>query len=183
MNYEFVKLKNDLERLIEDLNEQEFFDDGQVLVIGCSTSETIGGHIGKSSSDQAAKVIYEQISKLAKEKNLHLLIQGCEHINRALTTERHTMEQLGLEEVSVVPHKHAGGSLSEYTYHHLEVPVVVDSVTADLGIDIGQTLIGMHLKRVAIPVRTSVKTVGEANVTIARTRPKLIGGPRAHYKS
>ena len=178
----FVKLKNDLQALTDDLYETEFFTQGKVLVIGCSTSETIGKHIGKSSSDEAAAVIYKHFSEIAAKENMHLLFQGCEHINRSLTTSKHTMEALKLEEVTVVPHKEAGGSLSELAYKEIAGSVVVESVRADRGIDIGQTLIGMHLKHVAIPVRTSVKTVGEAAVTIATTRPKLVGGPRAHYK-
>lgn len=182
MKNAFVKLKNDLDALTKDLYEAEFFQTGKILVIGCSTSEVVGKHIGKASSADAAKVIYEHFIDIAKKENMHLLFQGCEHINRALTTERKTLEELGLEEVSVVPHKEAGGSLSEYAYKQFENPAVAELVTADRGIDIGQTLIGMHLKHVAIPVRTSVKTVGEANVTIATTRPKLVGGPRAHYK-
>lgn len=177
----FVKLKNDLETLTNELLETEFFTPGKVLVIGCSTSETIGRQIGKNSSDEAAEIIYGHFSKIAAEKNMHLLFQGCEHINRSLTTSRKSMEALNLEEVTVVPHKEAGGSLSERAYKEISDPAVVESVTADRGIDIGQTLIGMHLKHVAIPVRTSVKNVGEAVVTIATTRPKLVGGPRAHY--
>ena len=178
----FVRLRNDLQTLTDDLYETEFFTMGKVLVIGCSTSETIGQRIGKSSSDEAAEVIYKHFSEIANKEKMHLLFQGCEHINRSLTTSRHTMEALNLEEVTVVPHKEAGGSLSELAYKELSDPVVIESVAADRGIDIGQTLIGMHLKHVAIPVRTSVKTVGEAVVTIATTRPKLVGGPRAHYK-
>lgn len=182
MKNAFVKLKSDLEALTKDLYEVNFFETGKTLVIGCSTSEVVGEHIGKGSSRDAAEVIYEHFINIAHTEDMHLLFQGCEHINRALTTESATMADLGLEEVSVVPHKEAGGSLSEYAYQHFENPAVVESVVADRGIDIGQTLIGMHLKHVVIPVRTSVKTVGEANVTIATTRPKLIGGPRAHYK-
>lgn len=178
----FVRLKNDLQRLTDDLYELGFFASGKVLIIGCSTSETVGGHIGKSSSDEAAEVIYRHFTEITNKEKMHLLFQGCEHINRSLTTSRHTMEALNLEEVTVVPHKEAGGSLSELAYKELSDPVVVESVIADCGIDIGQTLMGMHLKPVAIPVRTSVKTVGEAVVTIATTRPKLVGGPRAHYK-
>lgn len=177
----FVKLKTDLDALTEELFQTEFFTEGKVLVIGCSTSETIGHQIGKNSSREAAELIFEHFSKIASDRNMHILFQGCEHINRALTTTRKTMEALSLEEVSVVPHKEAGGSLSEHAYKSFEDPAVVEAVTADRGIDIGQTLIGMHLKHVAIPVRTSVKTVGQAVVTIATTRPKLVGGPRAHY--
>lgn len=178
----FVRLKNDLQKLTDDLYETEFFTPEKVLVIGCSTSETLGKHIGKGSSDEAASVIYGHFSEIADKENMHLLFQGCEHINRSLTTSRHTMEALKLEEVTVVPHKNAGGSLSELAYKEIADPAVVEAVTADRGIDIGQTLIGMHLKHVAVPVRTSVKKVGEAVVTIATTRPKLVGGPRAHYK-
>ena len=182
MKDEFLRLKHDLEQLTSELKENDFFKNKNILVIGCSTSETVGKAIGKGSSEEAAVVIYEHLSNLAKNEDLHLLFQGCEHINRALTTERETLEALQLEEVSVVPHKHAGGSLSEYAYQQLDDPVVVEGVVADCGIDIGQTMIVMHMKKVAVPVRTSVKTVGQAVVTIAGSRPKLIGGPRAHYK-
>lgn len=183
MKDEFQKLKSDLDQLTSELEEVNFFKDKKVLVIGCSTSETVGKAIGKGGSEEAAVIIYEHFSELTKNEGMHLLFQGCEHINRALTTTKETLEALGLQEVSVVPHKHAGGSLSEYAYHHLKDPVVVENVVADCGIDIGQTMIGMHIKEVAVPVRTSVKTVGQAVVTIAGSRPKLIGGPRAHYKS
>lgn len=182
MKDEFAKLKSELDILTQDLYEVNFFKKGKTLVIGCSTSEVVGHQIGKGSSADAAQVIYNHFIDIVNAENMYLLFQGCEHINRALTTERKTMEDLNLEEVTVIPHKDAGGSLSEYAYQQFNDPVVVEHVTADLGIDIGQTLIGMHMKHVAIPVRTSVKKIGEAVVTIATTRPKLIGGPRAHYK-
>jgi uncharacterized protein (TIGR01440 family) len=85
------------------------------------------------------------------------------------------------EEVNVVPQKNAGGSLATFAYNCFSDPVVVEEIKADAGIDIGSTLIGMHIKRVAVPVRLSISKIGEANITCARTRPKFIGGERATY--
>ncbi len=183
MNEEFAKLKNDVETLIGELEAEDFFFKGQKLIIGCSTSEVIGQHIGKNSSMEAAEVIYDGLKEIRKKHGVHLMFQGCEHINRAVTMERETLEAFGFDEVSVVPHRSAGGSLSEHAYKQLDDAAVAEFVTADAGIDIGQTLIGMHLKHVAVPFRTDTKMVGQAVVTMARTRPKLVGGPRAKYNN
>lgn len=183
MKKEFEKLKSDLETLIGELEEEEFFFENQRLIIGCSTSEVIGEHIGKSSSLEAAEVIFNCFKEIQGKYHIHLMFQGCEHINRAVTMERETLDTFGYGEVSVVPHRSAGGSLSEYAYQQMNNAAVAEFVSADAGIDIGQTLIGMHLKHVAVPVRTDTKMIGQANVTIAKTRPKLIGGPRAKYNN
>lgn len=182
MNEELTKLKDEILELLRELEEQDFFYPGQNLVIGCSTSEVQGEDIGKSSSLDVAEVIFEELKEVSYSHEVNLIFQGCEHINRALTMEGYVAEKLGLPAVAVIPQSSAGGSLSEFAYGHMHEPVVVENVIADAGIDIGQTLIGMHLKEVAVPVRTSARTVGSANVTIARTRPKLIGGPRAKYE-
>lgn len=181
MTEELTRLKDELQALTDGLAEQEFFKEGYELIVGCSTSEIQGKHIGKSSSDEIAEIIFKHFKSVSDEYGIHLIFQGCEHINRALTMEREVALKRGYTEVSVVPHKGAGGSLSGYAYHHLNDAIVVENVSASIGIDIGQTLIGMHLKEVAVPVRTKVRTIGEANVTIASSRPKLIGGKRAHY--
>ncbi len=183
MKKEFEKLKNDLETLIEELEEENFFFENQRLIIGCSTSEVIGEHIGKNSSLEVAEVIFNGFRTVREKYDIHLMFQGCEHINRAVTMDRRTSVQFGFDEVSVVPHRSAGGSLSEYAYQKMADPVVAEFVTADSGIDIGQTMIGMHLKHVAVPLRTNTRLIGEAVVTIAKTRPKLIGGPRAKYNN
>ncbi len=181
MNEEFARLKSDIDTLIENLTDADFFVPGEDIVIGCSTSEVIGHHIGKQSSMDVAELIFEAFSEVAAKFDVNIMFQGCEHINRAVTMEHNVAKKRDYEIVNVVPHRGAGGSLSEYAYKHLKTPAVVEHVSADRGIDIGQTLIGMHVRHVAVPFRTEQKTVGRANVTIAFSRPKLIGGPRAHY--
>lgn len=183
MKPELTRLKDDLTAITDELEVDDFFKRDYQLVIGCSTSEVMGKHIGSDSSAEVAEIIFEHFDALQKKHQFHLIFQGCEHINRALTMSRNTAEKFGYEIVSVVPHRTAGGSLSEYAYKHLEDSVVVESVAADMGIDIGQTLIGMHIKAVVVPRRTKVATIGHANVTIATRRPKLVGGVRAKYNS
>ena len=153
----------------------------QLLVIGCSTSEVIGEKIGTAGTLNVAQELFVPLQQFANKHNLYLAFQGCEHINRALTIERKAAEHYRLDEVSVRPVRTAGGSMSAYAYEHFEEAVVVEHIEAHYGIDIGQTLIGMHLRHVAVPVRTSIRQIGEAFVTTATTRPKLIGGERAQY--
>lgn len=171
-----------LKQLLEELKSQSFFVDGEICVIGCSTSEVLGDKIGTTGSLDIAKDIFEALDEISTETGVSFAYQGCEHINRALTIERKDFDPYQMEEVTVVPDVHAGGSLSTYAYRHLKDPIVVENITANKGIDIGQTLIGMHLKHVAVPVRTSVDKIGEAIVTVATTRPKKIGGERAKYQ-
>ena len=168
--------------LLSEMEQQVEFKSGQLFVVGCSTSEVLGSKIGTAGAMEIAEILYGEFSKFAQRHNLYLAFQGCEHINRALTLEYEAAEKFGYEPVTVIPIKHAGGSMSAYAYTQLQQPVVVEHIRAHAGIDIGQTLIGMHLKEVAIPIRTSVKQIGEAIVTVAKTRPKLIGGPRAKYE-
>lgn len=170
-----------LKLLLNELKEQDFFKPGEICVIGCSTSEVIGERIGSVGSMEVAQEIFDALMEIRKETGVTFAFQGCEHINRAITIEREHFNPLTMEEVTVVPAMHAGGSMSTYAYRHLDNPMVVEHITADCGIDIGQTMIGMHIKHVAVPVRTSVKRVGDAVVTLATSRPKLIGGERAHY--
>ena len=170
-----------LKLLLNELKEQDFFKPGEICVIGCSTSEVIGERIGSVGSMEVAQEIFDAFMEIRKETGVTFVFQGCEHINRAITIEREHFNPLTMEEVTVVPATHAGGSMSTYAYRHLDNPMVVEHITADCGIDIGQTMIGMHIKHVAVPVRTSVKRVGDAVVTLATSRPKLIGGERAHY--
>lgn len=155
---------------------------GQVLVLGASSSEVIGDRIGTHGSPNIAEPILGAILAVCREQGIYLAMQCCEHLNRALVVEEEAMERYGWEEVSVHPVPTAGGSFAASAmklYHH---PVVVEEIRAHAGIDIGSTLIGMHLKRVAVPLRLSVKRIGEATVTAAKTRPKLIGGVRAVYE-
>lgn len=154
---------------------------GDLLVVGCSTSEAAGGVIGKASSPEIAKELFTGIYKAVCEAEIDLAAQCCEHLNRALILEREVAKKRGYEIVNVVPQPKAGGSFATQAYSNLKDAVAVEHIQADLGIDIGDTLIGMHMKEVAIPVRISVKTIGNAHVVCARRRPKFIGGVRAIY--
>lgn len=174
-------LQNQLSQLLNELEQQVQFKPKQLFVIGCSTSEIVGSKIGTAGAMEVAEALYEEFARFAKKHDIYLVFQGCEHINRALTLEYEAAEKYSLEPVTVIPVKHAGGSMSAYAYTQMENPVVVERINAHAGIDIGQTLIGMHLKEVVIPVRTSIRQIGDAIVTAATTRPKLIGGARAIY--
>ena len=154
---------------------------GSLLVIGCSTSEVLGGRIGKESSIEVAESIYNGLKNELDRRGIYLASQCCEHLNRALVIEREVAEKICLEIVNAVPQIHAGGSFPVTVYKNMKAPVLVEKVKADFGLDIGDTLIGMHLKKVAVPVRLSTKTLGKANITCAYTRPKYIGGERAKY--
>ena len=149
---------------------------GQQVVIGCSSSEIVGQKIGKGSTPEAAKAVVDEILPILNERGLYLAAQCCEHLNRALIMERAAAEKFGYEIVCVRPRPKAGGSFATTAFARFEHPVAVTH-----GLDIGNTMIGMHLKHVAVPLRLSVKTIGEAAVNAARTRPKLIGGSRAEY--
>ena len=154
---------------------------GQLLVIGCSSSEILGERIGKGSSMEAARAVYEGIAPVLRERGILLAAQCCEHLNRALILERSTAERYGWDIVNVRPWAHAGGSFATTVWEAMEDPVAVEQIRAHAGMDIGDTLIGMHLRPVAVPVRLSVKKIGQANLVCARTRPKFIGGERARY--
>jgi len=174
-------IKKDLRTALDELYAVSRAEEGSLLVAGCSTSEVIGKKIGTAGSPEVAKAIYETLAAFCAEKKLLLAAQCCEHLNRALVVEKRTMKQFGLERVNAIPHPLAGGAFATAAYAGMAEPVLVDAVAADLGIDIGNTLIGMHLKRVAVPVRVSIKTIGEAPIVLARTRCKFTGGERARY--
>ena len=163
----------------EELIEKAALKAGQILVVGCSTSEVLGSKIGTNSNPDTAKDIFQALHDTAKKYGIYLAIQCCEHLNRAIITERSAVP-FG-EIVNVVPQPKAGGSLATQAYAGLEDPVAVEEIKADAGIDIGFTLIGMHLKKVAVPVRLENNRIGEAMIVAARTRPKFIGGERAVY--
>ena len=167
---------------ILELLEQSKLKPGSLLVIGCSSSEMVGSRIGKGSSEEAAKAAFAGIYPVLKERGINLAVQCCEHLNRALILEREAAEKRGYEMVNVKPQPKAGGWFAVTAWNAFTDPVAVETIRADAGMDIGGTLIGMHLKPVAVPVRTSVKQIGQAIVLFARTRPKYIGGPRAVYQ-
>ena len=152
---------------------------GQILVIGCSTSEVIGDKIGTNSSPETANEIFEGIYEAANKYGIFVAAQCCEHLNRAIIVEADAVPNC--EYVNVVPQPKAGGSFATAAYKTFKNPVALEEIKADAGLDIGSTLIGMHLKKVAVPVRLKNNKIGNATLTAARVRPKFIGGERAHY--
>lgn len=164
-----------------ELTEKAGLKAGDIFVVGCSSSEVGGHRIGSDSSPEVAQAILDGIYPVLKEKGIYLAAQCCEHLNRAIVLEKEAARAYGLAPVNVVPQPKAGGSFATAAYKAFSHPVMVEHVKAAAGIDIGGTLIGMHLREVAVPTRLSVKQIGEANIICARTRPKFIGGERAHY--
>ena len=154
----------------------------QILVLGCSTSEVIGQRIGQGSSLEVAEVLLPPLLDRVQQQGIFLAVQGCEHINRALVVEETCIDHYGLEVVTVFPALHAGGAMTVKAWEKFSSPVMVERIQGHAGIDIGDTFIGMHLRPVAIPIRLHVKELGEAHLTLAYTRPRLIGGPRAVYE-
>ncbi len=154
---------------------------GSIFVIGCSSSEVAGGTIGKNSSEEIGQTIFSTAYEILSERGIFLACQCCEHLNRALVVEEACADKYDLEAVSVVPWLHGGGSFATAAYYKFAHPVVVEHIKASAGIDIGDTLIGMHLKDVAVPVHPYLNHIGAAHVVAAYCRPKLIGGERAHY--
>ena len=168
-------------RAAKELIEAAGLAEGQLLVVGCSTSEVAGAGIGSFSSPQLGEVVFGGICQAAREAGVYLVAQCCEHLNRALILEQEAALKYGYEPVNVVPQPKAGGSFATAAYKAFEQPVAVEHVKANAGMDIGDTLIGMHLKDVAVPVRICTREIGDAHVVCARTRPKFIGGCRAVY--
>ena len=164
----------------EELINTAHLSTGDVLVVGCSSSEIKGERIGNGSDIDAAKAVFDGIMPLLKVRGIFLAAQCCEHLNRAIIIEKKALLP-GTEIVNAVPQLHAGGSFAVTCYENFEEPVAVEHIKADAGLDIGDTLIGMHLKDVAVPVRLKLKEIGHAHLVAARTRPKYIGGERAVY--
>lgn len=176
-------IRAQIKTAVSELVEKAGLTKGQLLVIGCSSSEVLGEKIGSHSSTETADILFEEIHKKCKLEGIRLAAQCCEHLNRALIVEAETAEHFGWQPVNVVPFPKAGGSFATAAYHAFEHPVALEAIRADAGMDIGDTLIGMHLKSVAVPLRLSIRKIGEANLVCARVRPKFIGGERAHYDS
>lgn len=164
---------------ISEIIEKAGLKSKNILVIGCSTSEITGSKIGTNSAPEVAKEVFDAFLAVAKEKGIYLAVQCCEHLNRAIVTERSAVKDC--EPVNVIPMPKAGGSMATVAYSSFDDPVVIEEIKADAGLDIGLTLIGMHLKKVAVPVRLENNRIGNALVVSARTRPKFIGGERAVY--
>ena len=180
-NFDLEDLTQQAEALTKALIEAAGLHAGQLLVIGCSTSEVLGHRIGSYSSAEAGLAIFNGIYHAANAAGVAVAAQCCEHLNRAIIIEETTAASRNLDIVNVIPQPKAGGSFATAAYHSFSHPVAVEEIRADAGIDIGDTLIGMHLKQVAVPLRLSASSLGNARVVCARTRPKYIGGERAHY--
>ena len=176
----YEEIKQQAHDACEELIDVAHLTTGDILVVGCSSSEIKGERIGKGSDIDAAKAVYEGITPLLKVRGIYLAAQCCEHLNRALVVEKKLLSPRA-DIVNAVPKLHAGGSFAVTCYENFEEPVLLEHIKADAGIDIGDTLIGMHLRDVAVPVRLKVREIGEAHVVAARTRPKYIGGERAEY--
>ena len=155
---------------------------GDLFVVGCSSSEVLGGRIGKASSQEAAQAVFKGIYPILRERRIYLAAQCCEHLNRALIIEGACAQRYGYEPVCVVPQPHAGGSFAVQAWRAFERPTAVERIRAHAGLDIGGTLIGVHLREVAVPVRLSLDHIGQAILLCARTRPRFIGGSRAVYE-
>ena len=166
----------------EELLKTARLKPGEILVVGCSTSEVQGARIGSYGSEVVAARILSSLLKVCSWYQVSLAVQCCEHLNRALVVDQAVAERYRLEEVAVIPVAKAGGSLAAQAMREFSAPVVVESIAAHAGLDIGSTLIGMHIKRVAVPVRLTQQHIGQAYLTAAHTRPKLIGGVRAVYE-
>lgn len=180
---ELQKWQQQLQTILAEFQAITSLNHKHLFVIGCSTSEVIGKRIGTDGTTEVAEMIYNELAAFQAQTGVGLAFQCCEHLNRALVLPREIAEARGYEEVSVVPVRKAGGSMATYAYQHVPDPVVVEHIQAEAGIDIGDAFIGMHIKHVAVPIRTSIKEVGYAHVTLAKARPKLIGGERAVYSN
>lgn len=174
-----MDIKAQCETATKELVELAKLKKGDIMIVGCSTSEVVGSKIGTNSDFDTAEIIFDAIYGVLKEREIFLAVQCCEHLNRAIVTERAALPFS--ERVNAVPQKKAGGSLATVAYQNFEEPILVEEIKADAGMDIGDTFIGMHLKKVAVPVRLSIKEIGSAHLTCARVRPKFVGGSRAVY--
>jgi uncharacterized protein (TIGR01440 family) len=174
-------IRRDTERAARQLLDLARLRPGEILVIGCSTSEILGERIGTASNREVAEAVYAGVEPLVRQHALFLAVQCCEHLNRALVVERACADRYNLETVAVVPHLKAGGALAALAMERMGDAVVVETIAAHAGMDIGDTCIGMHLRRVAVPVRGDIRSIGQAHLTMARTRPRYIGGERAKH--
>ena len=172
---------NETKAVVEELLECAKLRRGDICVIGCSTSEITGNNPGTNSTPQIAEAVFEVIYKALNDRGIYIAAQCCEHLNRALVIEEEAAEKYGYEPVNVIPQPKAGGSFATAAYKALKKPVVVEKIRACAGIDIGGVLIGMHLKETAVPVPLKQRSIGQARIIAARTRPKFVGGERAVY--
>lgn len=182
-NFDINKITEETKKVVTELLAEAKLEQGDILVVGCSSSEVDHHQIGTFSSAEIGKAIFDTIHEITNQAGIYLATQCCEHLNRALIVEKKCAKEHNLTIVNVVPQLKAGGSFSTAAYAGFEKAVAVETIQANAGIDIGDTLIGMHLRPVAVPVRTKQSAIGDAHVVCARTRYKYIGGERASYES
>lgn len=183
-NPQLGQIRKQAQRAVAELCDAAHLRPGALFVVGCSSSEVLGERIGTHTSMDVAGALYEGIASVLKERGVFLAAQCCEHLNRALVVERTVLERYDLEQVNAIPQpNHAGGAFASVAWNRMADPVLVESLSAraDAGIDIGGTLIGMHIHPVVVPVRISIDRIGEASILCARRRPKYVGGQRAIY--
>ena len=178
---DYTQLTAQARQATEELLEAAHLETGDIFVVGCPSSEIMGGHIGHDSSMEAAAAVLAGVQPPLQEQGVYLAAQCCEHLNRAIVLEREAAKAYGCQIVAAIPQPHAGGSWATSCWRAFKDPVLVEEVRAAAGMDIGGTLIGMHLRRVAVPVRLSLDHIGQAILLCARTRPPFIGGARAVY--
>lgn len=176
-----TQIENEAGKAVSEILEVAKLKKGDIFIVGCSSSEVLGEKIGTNSSVDVADAIFNGIHGVLSQNGIHMAVQCCEHLNRAVILEGEVAEKKGYNAVNVKPQPKAGGSLGTLAFERLENAVAVEKISASAGIDIGLTMIGMHLKSVAVPVRISLKKIGNAPIVCARTRPKFIGGSRAVY--
>lgn len=177
-----MDIKEQAASAAKEIIEAAHLEENDILVVGCSSSEVSGGTIGHDSDYDTASEVFDAIHAVCREKGVFLAAQCCEHLNRAIIIEKECAEKYGYEPACVVPKPKAGGSFATNAWEKFDAPTAVEHIRAHAGLDIGGTLIGMHLKEVAVPVRLSLSKIGKANILCARTRPKYIGGERAKYE-
>lgn len=178
------EITNQSRQAVTEILEKARLKKGDIFVIGCSSSEILGDKIGTATNLDSANAVYDGIIPILRENGIYAAVQCCEHLNRALVVEREAMEKYGFEQVNAIPQpNHAGGALATVAYERFDDPVLVESINqrADAGIDIGGTMIGMHMHSVVVPMRISLRKIGEAPIICARHRPKYVGGQRAIY--
>ena len=181
---DFTEITNQSRQAVTEILEKARLKKGDIFVIGCSSSEILGDQIGTATNLDSANAVYDGIMPILKEHGIYAAVQCCEHLNRALVIEREAMEKYDFEQVNAIPQpNHAGGAMATVSYNRFDDPVLVESINgrADAGIDIGGTMIGMHMHSVVVPMRISLRKIGEAPIICARHRPKYVGGGRAIY--
>ena len=181
---DFKEITDQSRQAVTEILEKANLAPGSIFVVGCSSSEILGDQIGTATNLDSANAVFDGIVPVLEENGIFMAAQCCEHLNRALVVERETMEKYGFEQVNAIPQpNHAGGAFATVCYQRFKNPVLVESINAraDAGIDIGGTMIGMHLHSVVVPMRISLRKIGAAPIICARHRPKYVGGQRAIY--